>query len=122
MRNYATNIFEYVEQATGCHVVKANTMYAGKTVSAHAKCDPIDTFDLEFGTKVATKRLDLKITKKRAASCKRKAETCQEIIEFYKQEIKRLTKSKEVAEVMAADRMVEAAEIEAELAALLENA
>ena len=43
-------------------------------------------------------------------------ETCQEIIEFYKQEIKRLTKSKEVAEVMAADRMVEAAEIEAELA------
>ena len=122
MRNYATNIYEYVEQATGCHVVKANTMYAGKTVSAHAKCDPTDTFDRDFGEKVATKRLDIKIAKKRAASCKRKAETCQEIIDFYKQEIKRLTKSKESAEVMAADRMVEVAELETELAALLANA
>ena len=122
MRNYATKVYNYVEQPTGCHVVKTTTMYAGKTVSAHAKCDPTDIFDMEFGTKIATKRLDCKIAKKRAASCRRKAETCQEIIEFYKQEIKRLTKSKEAAEVMAADRMVEVAEIEAELTELLKNA
>ena len=121
MRNYATNIFEYVEQATGCHVVKAKTMYAGKVVSASAKCDPVDTFDKEFGTKLATKRLDCKIAKKRAASCRRKAQTCQEVIDFYKQEIKRLKKAKEAAEVMEADRLVEALAFEAEIADLLAN-
>lgn len=119
MRNYATNIFDYVEQATGCHVVKAKTMYAGKTVSASATCDPADTFDKEFGTKLATKRLDYKIAKKRAASCRRKAKTCQEVIDFYKQEIKRLTKAKEAAEIMESDRLVEAAALETEITNLL---
>lgn len=119
MRNYATNIYDYVEQTTGCHVVKANTMYAGKTVSAYAKCDPSDTFDLELGTKIATKRLDHKIAKKRAATGRRKVQHYQELIDFCKQEIKRLTKAKAAAEIAVADRMVEVAEIEKELEALL---
>lgn len=122
MRNYATNIYEYKDQATGCMVVKAQTMYAGKTVNAFAKCDPIDTYDKEFGEKVANKRLDIKIAKKRAASFRRKAQTCQEIIDFYKQEIQRLQKTKETAEIMASDRAVEVVDLEAELLELLKNA
>lgn len=122
MRNYATNTYEYKDQKTGCMVVKAQTMYAGKTVSAFSKCDPTDNYDKEFGEKVANKRLDIKIAKKRAASFKRKAKTCQDVIEVYRQEIQRLQKAKEAAEVLAADRMVEAADLEAELTELLKNA
>jgi hypothetical protein len=121
MRNYVTHVYDYIEQSTGRHVVKATTMYAGKSVSACAKCDPDDTFDLEFGTAVALKRLDHKITLKRAATLKHKAATCQEVVDTYKHEIKRLTKSKENAEIFAADLMVEADNIEHELATLLSN-
>ena len=116
MRNYPTRTYDYIDTATGCHVVKATTMYAGKKVSTAAKCDPGDEFDLEFGKKVAMKRLDQKIELKRAATSRNRAATYQEIIDFYKNEIKRLTKAKENAEVFAADRMVEAANIERELA------
>lgn len=122
MRNYATNTYEYKDQKTGCMVVKAQTMYAGKTVNAFAKCDPTDTYNKEFGEKVANKRLDIKIAKKRAASFRRKAQTCQEIIDFYKQEIQRLRKTKETAEIMASDRAVEVVNLEAELLELLKNA
>lgn len=121
MRNYVTRVYDYVDQA-GYHVVKATTMYAGKKVSACTKCDPEDTFDLEFGKKVALKRLDHKIALKRAATFRHKAATCQEIIDRYKQEIVRMTKSKINAETFAADRMVEADDIEHELADLLKNA
>lgn len=122
MRNYATKIYEYKDQATGCRVVKAQTTYAGKTVNAFAKCDPTDTYDKEFGEKVANKRLDIKIAKKRAASFRRKAQTCQELIDFYKHEVQRLRKTKETAEIMASDRAAEVVDLEAELLELLKNA
>jgi hypothetical protein len=122
MRNYETKIYDYVDKETGAHVVKAQTMYAGKTVSAFAKCDPVDTYDPEFGKKVANKRLDIKIGKKRVASFRRKVKTCQEAIDFYKQEIQRLQKTKSAAEVLAADKAVEVADLEVELAELLKNA
>ena len=121
MRNYVTRIYDYIDP-DGFHVVKATTMYAGKNVSACSKCDPEDDFDLELGTAIALKRLDHKIALKRAATFKHKANTCQEIIDWYKQEIKRMTKSKENAEIFAADRLVEADNIEHELAELLQNA
>lgn len=122
MRNYVTRVYDYVEQATGRHVVKATTMYAGKTVCAFAKCDPEDTFDLKFGTDVALKRLDHKIALKRAATFRRKAATCREVIEYYKQEIKHMQKSLANAETFAADRMVDAANIERELTDMLADA
>lgn len=122
MRNYATNIYEYKDHATGCMVVKAQTTYAGKTVNAFAKCDPTDTYDKKFGEKVANKRLDIKIAKKRAASFRRKAQTCQELIDFYKHEVQRLRKTKEMAEIMASDRAAEVVDLETELLELLKNA
>ena len=45
--------------------VTATTMYAGSLISATAKCDPSDTFNEEFGKKLAEKRLEYKIAKKR---------------------------------------------------------
>ncbi len=122
MRNYETKVYDYVDKKTGQHIVKAHTMYAGKSVEAFAKCDPADTFDLAFGTAVALKRLDYKIAKKRAATSAQKARDCQAAIDWLKLEIKRMTKAREQAEIMHSDRRVEIKNLEAELAALLEIA
>ena len=115
MRNYDTKVYAYTDKATGIPVVKATTMYAGKAVSAVAKCDPLDTFDPNLGATLALKRLDYKIALKRAATCKQRAKGCQEVIDFYKQEIKRMLKAKDNAEVLASDHLVEAAELKAEI-------
>ena len=45
--------------------VIAITSYAGKVVKATAHCSDSDTFDLEIGKKLAEKKLDLKVAKKR---------------------------------------------------------
>lgn len=47
------------------NTVTATTMYAGNLISATAKCAPFDTFDEEIGKKLAEKRLEYKVAKKR---------------------------------------------------------
>ena len=47
------------------NTVTATTMYAGNLISATAKCSPFDTFDEEIGKKLAEKRLEYKVAKKR---------------------------------------------------------
>jgi hypothetical protein len=119
MRNYETKTIDYIDKKTGAHVVKAMTMYAGKTVSAFSKCDPNDHFDLEFGKKVACKRLDAKIAKKRAASMTAYSKICDDTIKFLEQEIRRMRKAKERADISVLDRKIEVKDIEAELADML---
>ena len=119
MRNYATKTYDYIDKKTGAHIVKATTMYAGKTVSEYAKCDPNDVFDLEFGKQVALKRLDIKIAKKRAASMKAYTKFCQTNLEWIEIEARRTRKALERAKVASSDRMAEAKELEAELAEML---
>ena len=46
-------------------IVTATTMYAGNLISATAKCEPSDIFDEETGKKLAEKRLEYKVAKKR---------------------------------------------------------
>ena len=121
MRNYDTQVYDYVEKKTGAHVVKAKTTYAGKTVCAYAKCDPEDTFDLDFGTKVALKRLDIKIAEKRAAHMTKYVKFCQMNLDFIEQEKRRVKKARDRAEVAVFDRKVEIKELEAELAEMLKN-
>ena len=121
MRNYETRIYDFVDKKTGCHVVKATTMYAGKSVSAVAKCMPGDEFDLKFGTDVALKRLDIKIALKRAASMKAYAEHCRQNIEWHSQEKYRLKRAGAKAEEAMSDRLVDANQFEKELEALLAN-
>lgn len=119
MRNYETKVYDYVDKKTGAHIVKATTMYAGKTVSAYSKCDPRDTFDLEFGTKVALKRLDIKIAQKRQASMIAYAKFCKQNLEWIDIERRRTKKAMERAEIAALDRKLEIKEFEADLAELL---
>ena len=47
------------------NTVTATTMYAGNLISATAKCSPFDAFDEEIGKKLAEKRLEYKVAKKR---------------------------------------------------------
>ena len=37
--------------------------YAGRNIRAIAKCSPEDTFDIDFGTKLAKARCDVKVAK-----------------------------------------------------------
>lgn len=119
MRNYETKIYDYVDKNTGAHIVKAVTMYAGKQVSAIAKCDPEDIFNLELGTKIAMKRLDLKIANKRAADMRNYIKFCQTNLDFIKQEKHRIIKARDKAEVFVLDRKLEVSELEKQLTELL---
>lgn len=121
MRNYETKVYNYVDKKTGQQVVKAITMYAGKSVSAVAKCDPQDTFDLEFGTKLAMLRLDQKIALKRAASMKAYAKFCEMNLELVEIEKRRTKNALQRAEVSYSDRMVEAKQYADEIKAMLAN-
>ena len=121
MRNYETNVYNYVDKKTGQHIVKATTMYAGKTVSAFAKCDPEDTFDLAFGSALALKRLDLKIAKKRAASMKNYTKFCEMNLDFIEITKRRTKGALERARIAMSDRQVEIKEIEATIATMLAN-
>ena len=121
MRNYATNLYDYVDKKTGAHIVKATTMYAGKTVSAYAKCDPNDVFNLDFGKKVALKRLDIKINQKRYASMITSAKFCKMNLEYLDMERRRLKKAMEKAEVAALDRKVDIKNLENELEDMFKN-
>jgi hypothetical protein len=121
MRNYETKTFDYIDKKTGAHIVKAETMYAGKPVSAFAKCDPNDTFSLAFGKEVALRRLDYKIAKKRQASMLAYAKMCKQNLEWIEIEKRRVKAALERAEVAALDRKVEANEIAVEIAKMLSD-
>lgn len=121
MRNYETKLYQYTDKNTGQKVVKATTMYAGKSVSAIAKCDPQDTFDPNFGAALALKRLDLKIAQKRHASMIAYAKFCMKNLDFIHVEKRRAQKALARAEVAALDRKLDIKKIETELAEMLKN-
>ena len=121
MRNFKTNVYDYVEKTSGRRIVKAVTTYEGKAVYAVAKCDPQDIFDLEFGKKLALLRLQQKIALKRAAHNKEFARYCRrdlEDVEQYKKKVKKMLAS---AEVAYGNRMVEVNQLETEIANMLAN-
>lgn len=121
MRNYETKVYNYVDKKTGKQIVKAVTMYAGKSISAVAKCDPQDVFDLDFGAKLALLRLDQKIAIKRAASMKTYVKFCEMNLEFIENEKRRVKNALERAQVAASDRLVDAKQYEDEIKALLSD-
>lgn len=63
------NNYKYIE--TPNKVIALST-YAGKTVRGVAKCHPNDTFDIEFGRKLAAARCNAKIAAKRHNNARKK--------------------------------------------------
>ena len=54
------------------NVVEALSSYGGEIVRGVAKCNPEDTFDLEFGMSLAAARCDLKVAEKRVKRATKK--------------------------------------------------
>ena len=119
MRNYETKVFNYIDKKTGQHIVKATTTFAGKVVSAFAKCDPGDVFDLKFGTDLALKRLDLKITQKRVKRLKAHTKFCKMILNLVEAKRRNIKKTLERTQIAISDRQVEANQLENEITMML---
>lgn len=66
------------------NMIVAVSSYAGKTVRGIAKCHPNDSFDEEFGKKLAVARCNLKVAKKRQARADRKVR--EALVEQYEVE------------------------------------
>jgi hypothetical protein len=119
MNNTEVKYYEYYDKNKKCKAVKAVTTYAGKYISAVSYAHPNDTYDFEFGKKVAQKRLDIKLAHKRAASMRARAERYAMLIVEYKKEIKRMDKEMRKALTLVGDRLVDASTYEKELEDLL---
>ncbi len=117
--NAEVKFYEFFDKAKNCKAVKATTTYGGKRVTAVSYTHPNDTYDFEFGKKVAQKRLDIKLAHKRAASMKARAERYAMLIVEYKNEIKRMDKEMRKALTLVGDRLVDASTYEKELEAIL---
>lgn len=65
-------MYNYKYYSNGKNLVVAKSTYAGKVVKGTAKCNPSDTFDMEYGKKIAEARCDYKIAKKRYSRARKK--------------------------------------------------
>ena len=61
MKTMKNNYKIYVDEKN--KTVIAVCRYAGRNIRAVAKCAPEDTFNIEFGTKLAKARCDVKVAK-----------------------------------------------------------
>ena len=67
--------------------VVAVTSFARRPVRAVAKCDPRDTFDVEFGKALAIARCDVKVADKRLAAAKKRLDCANEAMALAKREL-----------------------------------
>lgn len=90
------------------NVVTATSTYGGKEVSAVAKCDPKDEFDIDKGKELAALRCNTKIATKRLQRANHKLNEAEtEFIKAYKKWVKMLhyyEDSKEALNEAAAEK------------------
>lgn len=122
MKKYDIKYYEYIEPKTERHVVKAVTFYKGNAIYAFAKCNCQDTFDYEFGMRLAAKRLERKVKQKAAAHAKAYAKYCKQKLEAAKLEQHRLEQALIKAEFVYSKRVIELGDAEAALAKFLVEA
>lgn len=67
--------------------VIAVTSFARRPVRAVAKCDPRDTFNVEFGKALAVARCDVKVADKRLAAAKKRLDRANEAMIAAKHEL-----------------------------------
>ena len=111
MKPVDIKLYTYTEPVTGCKCVKAVTNYLGQNMFAIAKCDPVDEFDQEFGEKLATTRLNIKIAKRRIALAKARAAYAYEYKELLEKELRRVTYTAKQEESNTEDRIADYANL-----------
>ena len=67
--------------------VIAVTSFARRPVRSVAKCDPRDTFDVEFGKALAIARCDVKVADKRLTAAKKRLDKANEAMIAAKREL-----------------------------------
>lgn len=67
--------------------VVAVTSFARRPVRAVAKCDPRDTFNVEFGKALAVARCDVKVADKRLVAAKKRLDKANEAMIAAKREL-----------------------------------
>ena len=67
--------------------VIAVTSFARRPVRAVAKCDPRDTFNVEFGKALAVARCDVKVADKRLVAAKKRLDKANEAMIAAKREL-----------------------------------
>jgi hypothetical protein len=105
MKPVDIKLYTYTEPITGCKCVKAVTNYVGQNMFAIAKCDPIDEFDQEFGEKLATTRLNIKIAKRRVQLAEERSAYAAEYKEFLEKELRRVNASIKREEASVEERL-----------------
>ena len=78
--------------------VVAVTSFARRPVRAVAKCDPRDTFDVEFGKALAIARCDVKVADKRLAAAKKRLVKAHEAMLIAKRELNAANKYFDLAQ------------------------
>ena len=73
--------FYQTKTADGFQKIIAVATYAGKTVRGVAICDPKDTFDPDFGKKLAAARCEAKVALKRLNRATVKYNEAQDAVE-----------------------------------------
>ena len=107
MKPVNIRLYTYTDKETGCKVVKAVTNYLGQTMFATAKCDPVDEFNQEFGEKLATTRLNIKIAKLRTSIAKERIVWASDYVDYLEKEQCRVRASIEREVVNVMDRAAE---------------
>lgn len=92
----------------------AVTRYAGKSVRAVAKCDPVDKFDGAYGERLATARCDVKVAEKRQRRAVELANSAINALIDYQKRVDKLME-------FVTQATAELAEAEAELKAVLDE-
>ena len=105
MKPVDIKLYTYTEPITGCKCVKAVTNYVGQNMFAIAKCDPGDEFDQEFGEKLATTRLNIKIAKRRVQLAEERSAYAAEYKEFLEKELRRVNASIKREEASVEERL-----------------
>lgn len=105
MKPVDIKLYTYTEPITGCKCVKAVTNYVGQNMFAIAKCDPIDEFDQEFGEKLATTRLNIKIAKRRVQLAEERSAYATEYKELLEKELRRVTNTIKREEASVEERL-----------------
>ena len=83
--------YEFTDKPTGNKCVAAVSTFGGQDVRAVARCNVNDTYDVEFGKKLAKAKLDVKIAKKRIRYANRRVNEALKDIDTAKRQLDKMT-------------------------------
>lgn len=119
MKNYDVTYHKYWDKKKECHVVKATTTYAGRTINGFAYTHPDDTPIDSIGEELAKLRCYEKVLDKKARRHINKSDELNRLIVCYLDEISNLQKKIAQYNSIAAEAIADKNKISMEIQELL---